>query len=99
MRHDLVLPASALAESLVRRISGGAAADQAAAELTRLFTVEALSQEIAVEAARLRAVTTLKLPDAMVVATGVVLDAELILTCDKRWKGIDKRVRVLAEVA
>jgi hypothetical protein len=47
-------------------------------------------------AAELRAQhRSLRLPDALVIATGIVDDASVILTGDARWDGIDKRVELL----
>jgi predicted nucleic acid-binding protein len=55
-----------------------------------------IDDEVAVQAAKLRAQhRSLRLPDALVIATGIVDDAEVILTGDKRWAGVDQRVRVL----
>ncbi len=90
-----MLPASAFAESLVRPLAAGITEERATHALTRLFTVEPLTSDIAVAAARLRATTKLRLPDALVVATGMRLDADQILTCDQRWRGTDRRVRTV----
>lgn len=95
--HRLVLPASALAESIVRPLTAGATEEEVTAPLLRLFTVEPLTVEIATTAAALRARKSLRLPDALVVATGIHLDAQRILTCDRRWKGVDHRVKVLQQ--
>lgn len=95
-KDHLVLPASAFAESIVRPLASGAPEEQVIADLLRVFRVEPLTQAVALAAAKLRASTRLRLPDALVVATGVVLDAERILTCDKAWDGVDRRVEVLA---
>ncbi|MGH9191488.1 MAG: type II toxin-antitoxin system VapC family toxin [Acidimicrobiales bacterium] len=91
----LVLPASAFAESLVHPLAAGVSEERATQALTRVFTVEPLTSEIAVAAARLRATTKLRLPDALVVATGMSLDADQILTCDQGWRGTDRRVRTV----
>jgi predicted nucleic acid-binding protein len=91
----LTLPASAFAESLVRPLAAGADEDEAAAALTKAFTIAPLTQEIALKAAVLRATTTLRSPDALVVATGICLDADRILTCDRAWRTVDRRVHVL----
>lgn len=48
------------------------------------------------EAARLRArFPVIRLPDALVLATGMVDDCAVILTADKRWGPVDPRVQVL----
>ena len=84
----LVLPASAYAEVLVtpsRRGTGAvAAADAAIARLG--IHIHVLDQLVGRSAARLRAKhRALKLPDALVIATAVALDADTLLTTDRRW--------------
>ncbi len=54
-----------------------------------------LSRRIATAAARLRASDlTLRLPDAIVLGTGQVLDAT-VLTADRRWARHGERVRLI----
>lgn len=93
----LVLPASAYAEVMVHPYERGAAAvrhvETVIAELPIL--VEPISVGIARRAAELRAKRRLRLPDALVLATGDVLDAEVVLTADQRWKQLSTRVRVI----
>lgn len=90
-----MLPASAFAESLVPPLVAGISEERATDALTRVFTVEPLTSDIALAAARLRATTKLRLPDALVVATGISIDADQVLTCDKGWRGSDGRVRIV----
>jgi len=97
--HRLVLPASAFAESLVRPLLSGLDEAVAGGPLLRLCTVGPLTASIAMTAARLRGQTSLRLPDALVVATGIELDAIQTLTFDDRWKGVDRRVKVLGAAA
>ncbi len=93
----LVLPASALAESLVHPFGAGVEVAEALSRLLAVFRVEPLSVEIAVAAARLRATNpSIRLPDALVLATGAHLDADQVLTCDRRWRRIDPRVTLVA---
>lgn len=94
--NRLVLPSSALAESIVRPLSAGFDVGPVVEPILRLFTIEPSTAEIAVRAAQLRATGTLRLADALVVATGIHLDAGQILTCDERWKKADQRVKVLS---
>jgi predicted nucleic acid-binding protein len=54
-----------------------------------------LSPEIARRAAEERVVRGLKVPDSVIVATGL-LHADLILTADARWKGVDRATVVEA---
>jgi PIN domain nuclease of toxin-antitoxin system len=37
----------------------------------------------------------LRLPDAFVLAAGTVLSADAVLTADRAWAGIDRRVRMI----
>jgi predicted nucleic acid-binding protein len=84
---DVVIPASALAESLV------AAVRQDTVDRVRLFLarfpidVIDLDIDIAEAAARLRAVhrTRLPLPDALVIATAQVIEADTLVTTDRGW--------------
>ncbi|MBK6858212.1 MAG: PIN domain-containing protein [Microthrixaceae bacterium] len=84
----LVLPASALAEILVGPSRRGTAAVGAVRELLdRLpIEVEPVGSEIAIAAAALRARhRSVKLPDALVIATAAHLDADLLVTTDRGW--------------
>ncbi|MGH3545599.1 MAG: type II toxin-antitoxin system VapC family toxin [Mycobacteriales bacterium] len=92
------VPASALAESLVATARD--APDSLLAlrdRTTRLFgPTRVIDDDVAMAAARLRAEhKSLRLPDALVIATGIVDDASVILTGDARWDGVDERVELL----
>lgn len=94
-----VLPASVLAEVLVGTArSGAAAVEQRRDELRALCgSVRVTDEAVAVEAARLRARhASLRLPDALVVATGIV-DAAAVLTADKRLAKVHDRIRLLSQ--
>src|SRR5437870_2864561 len=57
--------------------------------------IEPLNEQIAKRAARLRAHhRTLRLPDALVLATAGALDATP-LTCDRSWARLSRRARVV----
>jgi predicted nucleic acid-binding protein len=93
---DLRLPASAYAESLVHPARRG----QLAAARQRLdsldLVIEPITAAIAERAAALRARdTALRLPDALVLACGDMLDADQIVTGDRRWTRHHRRVRVI----
>lgn len=91
-----MLPASALAEVLVgsHRVGVEHAADRRR-RLAAVFRIRSLDAEVADEAARLRArYGALRLPDALVLATGEVEDAE-VLTADARWMAYSPRAVVL----
>jgi predicted nucleic acid-binding protein len=93
-----VLPASVLAEALV----GVARTDQAAVELRSRMIVEAFGpvfaadEHVAVAAALRRARhKDLRFPDALVLATADVTNADFVLTGDRGWRRLDRRVRVV----
>lgn len=93
-RNDrLVLPASAFAEVLVGPSRAGDDAVAAVWDLVdRLpVVIEPLGAEIAVAAAATRARhPSLKLPDALVVATAGHLDADHLVTTDRAWPSRSK---------
>ena len=93
---DLKLPASAYAESLVGPARRGrlAAAKQAIDAL--LLDIVPITGQVAEEAAELRARhPSLRLPDALVVATGSVVGAAAVLTGDARWRQLGQAITIL----
>jgi len=62
-------------------------------------SVEPAIREIARRAAELRArhATRLRLPDALVVSTAVVLGARRVVTTDARWPHLGMNVEVIGE--
>lgn len=100
LRLDLVLPASAYAECLVSPHRRG---PDAVAVVDRFVDalparVELADRSIAAAASALRAThgTALRLPDALVIATALVLGADRILTTDAGWPAVAVPVEVLA---
>jgi predicted nucleic acid-binding protein len=95
----LCVPASAYAEVLLRPM----ATSLEAAELVDRFLdelpshIEPATRAIARLASGLRAEhgARLRLPDALVVATAVALDADLVLTTDRHWPGLPVKVVAL----
>ena len=90
-RDDLVVPASAYAEVLVRPSERGA--DAVARVDTALnamnVSVAPADRAIARRAAGLRArYRALRLPDALVIATAIEVAADHLLTTDHRWKSL-----------
>ncbi len=87
--NRLALPASALAEVMVGPARQGPGSVEAATEMLAAVPVETvpIDGRVAVETAALRASTgpRLRLPDAMVVATAIVLGASRLITTDRRW--------------
>ena len=95
---DLVLPATAYAEVLVAPAQKGSAAIDRVDETLSALTVrlESATPAIARAAATLRARhRSLRLPDALVLATADVLGAAKVLTADRAWSKINRKVRVI----
>jgi predicted nucleic acid-binding protein len=94
--HDLLIPITAFSESIVapyrRSLRDGQRAEAALAALGRLVDV---TRDVASRAAQLRAARQIKLPDALILATATHVAADQILTLDRRWQGLDPRVRLL----
>jgi predicted nucleic acid-binding protein len=89
------LPASAYAECLV----GPARVDKLELARRSIGKLGAelvpIDERIATRSAELRAASrSLRLPDALVLACGDVLDAPVVLTADRRWAHFE-RVRVI----
>ncbi len=95
----LVLPASAYAECLVSPYRRGTEAVAIVDSFVDALParVEPASREIASRAAALRAhhASGLRLPDALVVATAIVLGADRVITTDSRWPALSVTVEVL----
>ena len=100
---DLALPASAYAEVLVaphRR--GPDAVSTVDAFLDALpAAIEPATRAITARAAGLRAQrgTSLRLPDALVIATALALGADRVITTDGRWPSLPLRVEVVGSPA
>ncbi|HEY4028400.1 MAG TPA: PIN domain-containing protein, partial [Candidatus Dormibacteraeota bacterium] len=94
--HDLLIPVTAFSESIVapyrRSRRDGQRAEAALAALGSLVDV---TRDVASRAAQLRATRRIKLPDALILATAMHVAADQILTLDRRWQGVDSRVRLL----
>jgi predicted nucleic acid-binding protein len=93
---DLRVPASAYAEALVRPAAGGRLADARAALHKLAIAVESIDAACGERAAQLRASRrSLRLPDALVLAYAEGIDADVVLTTDRRWSRASTRVRVV----
>jgi predicted nucleic acid-binding protein len=95
-RHGLAISALTYAEVLVGPLRAGPAAVEIVERFAAQTRVLDVSPGIARLAAELRATRGLGLPDAVIVATGLRHQADVILTGDARWKGIET-VRVVGE--
>jgi predicted nucleic acid-binding protein len=98
--EGLLLPASAFAECLVWPLrAGDAAAEQMEAFIDALpASVVAADRMICRIAARLRAAhgRSLRLPDALVIATAIETKATQVLTTDQGWPPVEVPIRVIA---
>jgi predicted nucleic acid-binding protein len=95
---DFLLPASVLAEVLVGASRRGDAelASRRALAIAAFGPPHPVDEEVAVAAARRRARhRSLRLPDALVIATADVTGADAVLTGDERWEGMDPRIGVV----
>lgn len=94
---DVVVPASAYSETIVDPARRGATRVDAVDGFLDSFPIRILSidREIGRRAAQLRAQHRLGLPDALVLASGDVLDADVVLTADAKWFTISPRVVVV----
>jgi predicted nucleic acid-binding protein len=94
--HDLLIPIIAFSESIVAPYRRSRRDGQRAeAALAALGTLVDVTREVASRAAQLRAGRNIKLPDALILATAIQEAADQILTLDRRWRGVDPRVRLL----
>jgi predicted nucleic acid-binding protein len=88
-RGEIAIPASALAESMVAPARNGDSSLEAVREFIERLPVGVakLDAEIAIIAAQIRARhgQRLKLPDALVVATAINLEANVLVTTDRGW--------------
>ena len=89
-RHALAISALTYAEILVGPLQAGGRAVAVLERFAAQVRIVDLSPDIARLAAELRAARGLKLPDAVILATGLRLGVDVILTADARWKGIEK---------
>jgi predicted nucleic acid-binding protein len=95
--EHFVLAATVYTESLVGsyRHDEPTAADRRRRLLGLFGPVRVVDDAVADLAARLRATHRwLRTPDALVIATGIMDNAEIV-TCDKRLADVDDRVKVL----
>lgn len=95
-RDRFVLPAVVLAEVLVGAYRHDTAPDLRRRIVELFGPVRVVDESVAVRAAELRGRHgALRLPDALVIATGLVDDA-VVLTCDRRLGSVGTGVHVVA---
>jgi predicted nucleic acid-binding protein len=88
-RSTLAISALTYAELLVGPLRAGGRALEVVEQFAAQVRIIKLSPEIARRAAEERVARGLKLPDAVIVATGL-LHADQILTAGARWKGVER---------
>jgi predicted nucleic acid-binding protein len=88
-RNALAISALTYAELLAGPLRAGGRALEVVERFAAQVRIIDLSPEIARRAAEERVARGLKLADAVIVATGL-LHADLILTADARWKGVER---------
>jgi predicted nucleic acid-binding protein len=95
----LIVPASAYAEILVAPLRQSAASGDSVDDFLEALpaSVEPATREIARRAAELRARHGARLPDALVAATAVVLEARRVVTTDARWPDLGMNVEVIGQ--
>lgn len=95
--NDVAVPASAYSETIVDPARRGTARVDAVDAFLDSFPIRILpiDREIGRRAAQLRAKHRLGLPDALVLASGDALDADVVLTADARWAKLSPRVVVV----
>ncbi len=88
-RNPASLSMVTVGEILVRPFRSGAPAVARAEGFLRHFAdirVLDVDYDIAREAARIRAATAMRMPDALILASAVVTDVDLLVTNDRAWK-------------
>lgn len=87
-RNTASLSVVSVQEILVRPFRAGMASVATAEGFLRHFAEIRLidvSYDIAREAARIRAVSDLRAPDALIMATAVITNADMLITNDRSW--------------
>jgi predicted nucleic acid-binding protein len=104
-RNPASLSMVTVGEILVRPFRRGLAAVAVAEGFLRHFAdmrLVEVSYAVAREAARLRALTDLPMPDALIVSSALMIDADVLLTNDRTWRprlaDVEPRLNIL-EVA
>lgn len=87
-RNHATISVVSVTETLVRPFAAGAAAVRIVEAFLRHFpnlTVSGIDYAMAREAARLRAQTTLRTPDSLIIATAVGAGISIVIANDARW--------------
>jgi len=84
----LVLPASALTEVLIGPLRRGTGATVDRFLDAAAVSIVAADEVVARRAAELRALSSIRVPDALIVATAIAVRADRLLTTDARWPAV-----------
>jgi predicted nucleic acid-binding protein len=94
-RNPAVISAVSVTEALVRpyRVRSASAVGTVEAFLRSFsnLSIESVTFEVAREAARIRAATALRTPDALILATATVIGSQLVIANDDRWRAAIER--------
>jgi predicted nucleic acid-binding protein len=96
--HPAVISAVTVTECLVRPFRAGPSAVSTVATFLGHFPnlrVRPVDTAVATEAAHVRAVTGLRTPDALVLATALVEGIETVVTADDRWPAAARAIEGL----
>jgi predicted nucleic acid-binding protein len=95
---DLRIPAHTLAEALVHPVRAGKEREARRLIASLEITVDSVDDAVGGAAARLRARhgSSLRMPDALVLAYAQVCKATRVLTADERWTAWSRRVELLS---
>jgi predicted nucleic acid-binding protein len=88
-RNPAALSMVTVEEILVRPFRSGTAAVATAEGFLRHFAeirLVEVSYDIAREAARIRAATGMRTPDALIIATALVTEVDILVTNDRSWR-------------
>ncbi len=88
-RFDCAISSVAAAEILVGALRAGVEKGLAAQGFLSRYpnmTIEPVTFEIAVDAAQVRALTRLRLPDSIIIATAIARGADALVHGDKEWR-------------
>lgn len=95
-RNSAVISAVSVTEVLVRPLRAGSTSATGTVDaFLRSFpnlSIEPVTYQIAREAARIRAATALRTPDALILATSAVVGSPIVVANDDRWVGAVERV-------
>jgi len=102
-RAQAIVSAVTVAETLVRPLrSRSATAVQIVEDFLLRFpnlSVEPVTADVGREAARIRAVTAVRTPDAIILATAVHVAATMVVGNDRSWPALAKRAGLSFDVA